>query len=106
MSNAIGLFIFDIGWSELAIIGVVALIAVGPKELPGVLRTLGQVMGKVKRMSAEAQSQFRAALREADVAGFKQQAQDIHSRAATDSVSPAAENNGDRPDAKRDDSGR
>jgi sec-independent protein translocase protein TatB len=95
MSNAIGLFIFDISWSELAIIGIVALIAVGPKELPGVLRTLGQVMGKLKRMSAEAQWQFRAALREADVAGFKQQAQDIHSRAATDSASPAAENSRD-----------
>jgi sec-independent protein translocase protein TatB len=106
MSSAIGLFIFDIGWSELAIIGVIALIAIGPKELPGVLRTLGQVMGKLKRMSAEAQSQFRAALREADVAGFEQQAQDIHSHAASDSASPAAENRRDGPGAKRDDGGR
>ena len=43
----IGLFIFDIGWSELVVIGVVALIVIGPKELPTVLRTLGQYMGKI-----------------------------------------------------------
>ena len=33
---------FDISWSEFLLIGVVALIVIGPKELPGVLRTLGQ----------------------------------------------------------------
>ena len=43
---------FDIGWSELVVIGVVALIAIGPKELPGVLRTVGQYMGKVRRMAS------------------------------------------------------
>ena len=35
---------FDIGWGKLVIIGVVALIVIGPKELPAVLRTLGQWM--------------------------------------------------------------
>jgi sec-independent protein translocase protein TatB len=73
----IGLFIFDIGWSELVVIGVVALIAIGPKELPTVLRTLGQYMGKIKRMSAEFQSQFQEALREAEMSDLKQHAQDI-----------------------------
>src|SRR3989304_3831562 len=38
---------FDIGWSELVVIGIVALIAIGPKELPGVLRSMGQWMGKI-----------------------------------------------------------
>src|SRR3954471_10832954 len=75
----IGLFIFDIGWSELVVIGVVALIAIGPKELPTVLRTLGQYMGKIKRMSAEFQSQFQDALREAELSDLKQHAQDIQS---------------------------
>src|SRR3974390_2303816 len=73
----IGLFIFDIGWGELVVIGVVALIAIGPKELPTVLRTLGQYMGKIKRMSAEFQSQFQEALREAELSDLKQHAQDI-----------------------------
>jgi len=79
----IGLFIFDIGWGELVVIGVVALIAIGPKELPTVLRTLGQYMGKIKRMSAEFQSQFQEALREAELSDLKQHAQDIQS-AVTD----------------------
>jgi sec-independent protein translocase protein TatB len=79
MTATVGLFIFDIGWSELVVIGVVALIAIGPKELPTVLRTLGQYMGKIKRMSAEFQSQFQDALREAELSDLKQHAQDIHS---------------------------
>jgi len=57
---------FDIGWSELLIIGVVALIAIGPKELPGVLRMVGQWMGKVRRMASEFQGQFQEAMREAE----------------------------------------
>ncbi|MCK9915275.1 Sec-independent protein translocase protein TatB [Microbacteriaceae bacterium K1510] len=70
---------FDIGWGELVVIGVVALIAIGPKELPGVLRSLGQWMGKIRRMSAEFQSQFQEALREAEVADLRKEAEDIKS---------------------------
>jgi sec-independent protein translocase protein TatB len=79
MTASVGLFIFDIGWAELVVIGVVALIAIGPKELPTVLRTLGQYMGKIKRMSSEFQSQFQEALREAELSDLKQHAQDIQS---------------------------
>src|SRR5215467_14072788 len=52
---------FDIGWSEFVLIAVVALIAIGPKELPGVLRTVGQWAGKARKMAAEFQSQVREA---------------------------------------------
>ncbi|MGI8527190.1 MAG: Sec-independent protein translocase protein TatB [Pseudolabrys sp.] len=62
---------FNIGWSEIVVIGVVALIAIGPKELPGVLRTLGQAMAKVRRMAAEFQGQFQEAMREAEMADLK-----------------------------------
>ena len=58
---------FDIGWSELVVIGVVALIAIGPKELPGVLRMVGQWMGKARRMASEFQGQFNEAMREAEL---------------------------------------
>ena len=62
---------FDIGWSELVVIAVVALIAIGPKELPGVLRMVGQWMGKARKMAAEFQGQFQEAMREAEMADVK-----------------------------------
>ena len=62
---------FDIGWSELVVIGIVALIAIGPKELPSVLRTVGQWMGKVRRMASEFQGHFQEAMREAEMADLK-----------------------------------
>ena len=62
---------FDIGWSELVVIAVVALIAIGPKELPAVLRTVGQYMRKIRGMASEFQGQFQDAMREAEMADLK-----------------------------------
>ncbi len=72
---------FDIGWSELVLIGIVALIVIGPKELPGALRTLGQWMGKLRRMASEFQGQFQEAMREAEVADLKKQVDDMTAQA-------------------------
>jgi sec-independent protein translocase protein TatB len=68
---------FDIGWSELVVIAVVALIAIGPKELPGVLRMVGQWMGKARKMASEFQGQFQEAMREAEMADLKKGFDDI-----------------------------
>ncbi|MEW6644412.1 MAG: Sec-independent protein translocase protein TatB [Pseudomonadota bacterium] len=62
---------FDIGWGEMVVIGVVALVVIGPKELPGVLRAVGQMVGKARRMASEFQGQFNEALREAEMADLK-----------------------------------
>lgn len=62
---------FDIGWSEFVVIAVVALIAIGPKELPGVLRMVGQWIGKARKMASEFQGQFQEAMREAEMADLK-----------------------------------
>ena len=72
---------FDIGWSELLLIGIVALIAIGPKELPGALRTLGQWMGKIRRMAAEFQGQFQEAMREAEIDQLKKDMDDMAAKA-------------------------
>jgi sec-independent protein translocase protein TatB len=72
---------FDIGWSELLLIGIVALIAIGPKELPGALRTLGQWMAKVRRMASEFQNQFHEAMREAELADLKKEVDEMASKA-------------------------
>ena len=73
---------FDIGWSEFLVIGVVALIAIGPKELPGVLRTVGLYMGKIRRMAAEFQGQFQEVMREADMADLKKEVDAIKDTAS------------------------
>src|SRR3979490_1814436 len=73
---------FDIGWSELVVIAVVALIAIGPKELPGVLRMVGQWMGKARKMAAEFQGQFQEAMREAEMADLKKSFDEVK-KAAT-----------------------
>jgi sec-independent protein translocase protein TatB len=68
---------FDISWTEFLLIGVVALIVIGPKELPAVLRTMGQWTRKVRSMAADFQSQFQEAMREAEMADLKKQVDDM-----------------------------
>lgn len=69
---------FDIAWSELLIIGIVALVVIGPKELPGVLRGIGQMMSKVRRMASEFQGQFNEAMREAELEDLRKQAEKLN----------------------------
>jgi sec-independent protein translocase protein TatB len=57
---------FDIGWTELLVIAAVAIIVVGPKDLPRMLRSFGRTMGQVRRMSNDFRRQFDEALREAE----------------------------------------
>ena len=73
---------FDIGWSELVVIAVVALIAIGPKELPGVLRMVGQWMGKARKMASEFQGQFQEAMREAEMADLKKSFDEVKEAAS------------------------
>jgi sec-independent protein translocase protein TatB len=68
---------FDISWSEFLLIGIVALIVIGPKELPAVMRTLGQWMRKVRSMASEFQNQFQEAIREAEMADLKKEVDDL-----------------------------
>src|ERR1700722_7086805 len=62
---------FNIGWSEYLVIAVIALVAIGPKELPGVLRMVGQWVAKARKMAPEFQGQFQEAMREAEMADLK-----------------------------------
>ena len=65
---------FDLGWTELLVIGVVALIVVGPKDLPKMFRTLGQMTAKARSMARE----FSRAMEDAaDQSGVKDVARDL-----------------------------
>ncbi|WP_181704067.1 Sec-independent protein translocase protein TatB [Chthonobacter albigriseus] len=74
---------FEIGWSEILVVAVVAIVVVGPKDLPRLLRTVGTMIGKARRMAGDFQSQFNAALREAerevDIMDAKKQVEDLKS---------------------------
>jgi sec-independent protein translocase protein TatB len=77
---------FDLGWTELLIIGVVALIVVGPKDLPKMFRTLGQFMGKARGMAREFQRAMDSA---ADESGVKDIARDLRNTASGKDVKDA-----------------
>jgi sec-independent protein translocase protein TatB len=72
---------FDFSWGELMLIGAVALVVIGPKELPTVLRTAGQWMARIRRMAGEFQSQFQEALREAEMSDLKKQVDELNQTA-------------------------
>ena len=58
---------FDIGWSELLVIAVVAIVVVGPKELPKLMRSIGHYGGKLRRAAGDFQRQFEEAMRESEI---------------------------------------
>lgn len=72
---------FEIGWSELLVIGVVALIVVGPKELPILLRTIGKYVGLIKRQAEEFRAQFAEAMQQAELDQLRKDVSDIKSGA-------------------------
>lgn len=63
---------FDIGWSELVIIAVVALVVIGPKELPATLRTIGKMTARARKVAGEFRAQFDEAMREAELDDVRQ----------------------------------
>ena len=79
---------FDLGWTELLVIGIVALIVVGPKDLPILFRKVGQFVGKAKGMAREFSSAMNDA---ADDSGVREMSSSINKslKAATNPVGTA-----------------
>jgi sec-independent protein translocase protein TatB len=79
---------FDLDISKMIIVGIVALAVIPPKDLPRVMRTVGQTIGKMRRMASEFQGQFMEAMREvereADLDSVKKEFQAISDRAKID----------------------
>ena len=70
---------FDIGWTEMLVVAVVAILFVGPKELPGMLRAFGKAVKKVRMLAGDFQRQFDDALKDAELDGVKDTINDVRS---------------------------
>jgi sec-independent protein translocase protein TatB len=66
---------FDIGWSEMVVVGVVALVVIGPKELPAALRTAGRMLGKARSIAGEFRQHWDDAMREAELDEIRKKAE-------------------------------
>ncbi|HUL04745.1 MAG TPA: Sec-independent protein translocase protein TatB [Candidatus Acidoferrum sp.] len=85
---------FDIGWSEMLIIGVVALVVIGPKELPGALKTFAYWTKQARKLAREFQSGVDEMIRQAELDEAKQAVEEARRKIARDveeSVDPTGE---------------
>jgi sec-independent protein translocase protein TatB len=82
---------FEFDAAKLVIIGIVALIVIGPKELPRVMRQVGHAVAKLRRLGSEFQAQFMEAMREADAEDMKLDVRKLAESAKVDlGVNPLA----------------
>ena len=88
---------FDIDFEKILVFGVIALVVIPAKDLPRVLRTVGQTIGKMRRMANEFRGQFMDALNQADLEGVKKEISAINDSAKIElpkfdtSMGPVAE---------------
>ena len=73
------MFDFDIG--KMLVVAIVALAVIPPKDLPRVMRTVGQVMGRMRRMASEFQGQFMDAMREAEFDSVRKELAELNQKA-------------------------
>jgi sec-independent protein translocase protein TatB len=86
---------FDLGWSELLVVGAVALVVLGPKELPNALRTISNLTKTARKLAGEFQSGINEIVREAELEDARKAAQSISkgsiSKAIENAVDPTGE---------------
>lgn len=90
---------FDIGWSELLVIAIVALVVIGPKDLPQAFRVAGQWMAKARNLAREFQSHVDDMVRESDLNEMKREFSDMTRVPEIDEME-ADLMRGDEPDRK------
>ena len=80
---------FDIGWSEMLLIGMVAIVVIGPKDLPKALRTAGQWLGQARRVAREFKASVDDMVRESELEELRRQTEQM-SRFTLEEPKPAA----------------
>lgn len=78
---------FDLAWSELLVIGLVAVLVLGPKELPQAMRTFAKAIRKIRNLGSEFQGHFNEMLREAELDEVRKQVQKFSQTSLTEHVS-------------------
>lgn len=79
----------DIGWVELLIIAAVAIIVVGPKDLPRLMRVLGQWVGKARSLAREFQRSFDDLVRESELADLRKEVEELRALNPIDDIKKA-----------------
>jgi sec-independent protein translocase protein TatB len=85
---------FDLAWSEIALIGVVALVVIGPKDLPEAIRGLARGVQKLRRMAGEFQSQADELVREANLEEVRSSINEIRNFNIRDTIEKAVDSDG------------
>jgi len=86
---------FDLGWGELLVVGVVALVVLGPKELPNALRTISKLTKTARKLAGEFQSGVNEIVREADLEDARKVAQGISKGSISKAIEKAVDPTGD-----------
>jgi sec-independent protein translocase protein TatB len=88
---------FDLSMTEMLVIGVAALIFIGPKELPGALRTIGKFVSKARGMAREFQGSVQEMVRESEFDEIKKQVDKVttgdYARAIEKEIDPTGQIN-------------
>jgi sec-independent protein translocase protein TatB len=69
---------FDLGWSEILVIAVVAILVVGPKDLPRLMRTVGEWVARARRMAAHFQSGVDEMIRQSELEDLRNDLKAMH----------------------------
>ena len=86
---------FDIGWTEITVILVIAIIVIGPKDLPKVLRTVGQWVAKAKSMTRDFRRHVDEMIRETEIDEVKKQIDSIDKFDANSALENTIDADGD-----------
>ncbi len=92
----------DIGWQELFIVAVVAIVVIGPKELPRAVKAMAQALRKARSMAREFQDGFDDILREAELDDLKKELSDASPSSLTERIEHSIDPTGEIKDAVRD----
>jgi sec-independent protein translocase protein TatB len=85
---------FDLAWSEIALIAVVAVVVIGPKDLPDAIRNVAKMVKKLRGMAAEFQTHADELVKEAKLDDVRQQIQDIRNFDLKGTITRAVDSDG------------